>query len=90
VGTQYRSIILYQNLNQKQEAQNFIDKLNSETKAGQPIVTEVKALAEFYPAEDYHQNYFEKNPNKIYCTVTINPKLKKVKEKFSHLLKPGI
>ena len=89
VGTQYRSIILYENNQQKEIAEKFIAGLNSSSEKGTPIVTEVKKLERFYPAEDYHKNYYENNKNKAYCQVVINPKLKKVQEKFRSLLKHG-
>ncbi len=87
VGTQYRSIILYTNEKQKTEAENFIKELNASSEEGALIVTEIKKLDEFYPAEDYHRDYFAKNPTNPYCQVVINPKLKKVQEKFAKLIK---
>ena len=87
VGTQYRSIILYTNGTQKKEAEDFIKELNGTSDQGLPIVTEVKPLEKFYEAEDYHHDYYSKNKNKNpYCEVVINPKLKKVQEKFAELL----
>jgi len=88
VGTQYRSIILYSDEIQEKEAENFIAKLNLET--GFPsakIVTEIKPLDKFYPAEDYHKDYFAKNPSKPYCQIVINPKLEKLQQKITELLK---
>ena len=87
VGTQYRSIILCDNLEQEKVAEKFIEELNSSNTKGNPIATEVKKLETFYPAEDYHKNYYENNKNQPYCQVVINPKLKKVQEKLSKLLK---
>ena len=87
VGTQYRSIILYSTEDQKTVSEKFIKDLNNSTEKGAPIVTEIKKLEKFYPAEDYHKNYYENNKNQGYCQVVINPKLKKVQEKFSELLK---
>jgi len=89
IGEQYRSIILYSTEGQKTEAEKFIKELDNSSEKGKPIVTEVKKLERFYPAEDYHKNYYEDNKNKPYCQVVINPKLKKVQEKFSSLLKNG-
>ncbi len=86
VGTQYRSIILYTNENQKQEAERFIEELNADPE-GEPIVTEVKPLDKFYEAEDYHQEYYRNNRDKPYCQIVINPKLVKLQEKFNQLLK---
>lgn len=70
----------------KDIAIKFIDKLNNQTEFGDPIVTEVEMLKKFFLAEEYHQNYYSNNPNSVYCKVVINPKLKKVKEKFAKLL----
>lgn len=70
-GTQYRSAIFYINDKQQTLAKQFIDKL------GDNIVTEVSKLDVFYPAEDYHQNYFNNNPNQPYCAMLIAPKLDK-------------
>jgi len=70
-GTQYRSAVFYTNNEQQTQAKQFVDKL------GDNIVTEVSALAVFYPAEDYHQNYFNNNPSQPYCTMLIKPKLDK-------------
>lgn len=83
VGTQYRSIILYTTPRQKEKAQHYIDVLN---KSGvQRIVTTVEPLKEFYKAEDYHNNYFANNRGAGYCQLVIEPKVEKVRKKFSHL-----
>jgi|SRR3989344_3495476 len=87
VGTQYRSIILYTDENQRLEAEAFIEELNNSTSEGDEIVTEIKPLDKFYPAEDYHQDYYANNSNKPYCQIVINPKLQKLQEKFGDLLK---
>jgi peptide-methionine (S)-S-oxide reductase len=76
VGTQYRSIILYHNDLQKDAAEKSIKKASS--LFDRPIVTEIKPLDKFYPAENYHQDYYEKNPNAGYCRIVISPKLKKL------------
>jgi peptide-methionine (S)-S-oxide reductase len=86
IGTQYRSVILYTSEEQKHEAESFIQELNNSSEYGSPIVTEVKPLDRFYAAEDYHQQYYQKNLAEPYCQIVINPKLRKVKEKFSRLL----
>ena len=83
-GTQYRSIILYTTPEQRDGAEKFIAGLNQE---GKKVVTEVKPLEEFYEAEEYHRNYYQKNPDKAYCQVVINPKLEKLQEKFEELLR---
>lgn len=86
-GTQYRSVIFYTTPEQKQEADALVKELNASSKEGKPIVTEVAPLDRFYPAEDYHRDYFARNKDKPYCAAVINPKLKKVKKKFATLLK---
>lgn len=86
-GTQYRSIILYTNDAQKQTAETFIKKLNESESAGAPIATEVRALADFYEAENYHREYYRNNSAAPYCDIIINPKLKKVQDKFNQLVK---
>ena len=80
MGTQYRSIILYHSEKQKEASEKFIEKIQPEYK--NPIVTEVKKLGKFYPAEDYHKNYFENNPTQPYCQIVIAPKIEKIKKKF--------
>jgi peptide-methionine (S)-S-oxide reductase len=86
VGTQYRSVIFYESEEQKATAQKVIASLES-TGTWNGIVTEVKPLPEFYPAESYHQRYYEKNPEQAYCQIVINPKLAKLREKHADLLK---
>ncbi len=80
VGTQYRSIILYNTNEQKEVIENFIKKMQA--KYDKPIVTEVRKLENFYPAEEYHHMYFEKNPNQGYCAFVIRPKVDKIKKEF--------
>ena len=80
VGTQYRSIILYTSDKQMEAAQKFIGSAQKEFK--DPIVTEVKRLDKFYPAEEYHKDYYERNPRQGYCSVVIGPKIAKVKKKY--------
>ncbi len=87
VGTQYRSILLCDNPEQITVCEKFIADLNASSELGALITTTVEPLKEFYPAEDYHKNYYENNKNQIYCQVIINPKLKKVQQKFAELLK---
>lgn len=84
IGTQYRSVIYYYNDEQKQQAEAFINQLKSE---GIDVVTELTAEPVFYTAEEYHQNYFEKNPTQGYCNFAIPPKLDKLRSKFYSLLK---
>lgn len=87
VGTQYRSVIFYTNDSQKEEAEQFIKDINASSSAGVPIVTEIKPLDTFYEAEEYHKNYFARNPGNPYCEIIINPKLEKVQHNFAALLK---
>lgn len=86
-GPQYRSAILYTTESEKEEAERFIKEMNSSQSNGDQVVTEVKPLKTFYEAEQYHRDYYEKNPHKPYCQVIINPKLAKVKKRFAKLLK---
>jgi len=76
-GTQYRSIIPYQNEEQKETAKKFIK--NEQSSYGDKIVTELKELEKFWKAEEKHQNYFDKNPNDAYCTIHAQPKVEKAK-----------
>lgn len=78
VGTQYRSIILYHNEEQKKIAEE--SKREISKYYDKPIVTEIVPLKKFYRAEEYHQNFYEKNPNYGYCVVVIKPKVEKVKK----------
>jgi peptide-methionine (S)-S-oxide reductase len=87
VGTQYRSVIFFTDEIQKIKAEKFIADLNASNKDGKPIVTELEPLSEFYEAEDYHRDYFTRNPGNPYCEVIINPKLEKVQQRFAELLK---
>ena len=84
VGTQYRSIILYANEDQKRAAEKFIRTLNE---SGKRVVTELEAWQEFYPAEEYHRRYYQNNASAPYCQILINPKLAKLKDRFDQLLK---
>jgi peptide-methionine (S)-S-oxide reductase len=80
-GTQYRSVILYENEEQKKIAEQVKKKLEDEKLYAAPIVTQIVPLGEFYPAEEYHWKYFEKNPDQTYCQVIIAPKLSKFRKK---------
>lgn len=86
VGSQYRSVIFYHDHEQKEEANQMIDRLTRELIYDRPIVTEVVPVSEFYQAEDYHQNYFNNNPNKPYCAFVIQPKLQKFIAEFGDKL----
>jgi peptide-methionine (S)-S-oxide reductase len=80
VGSQYRSIILYTSAEQKAKAEGFMKKLSKDF--DRPIVTELKKLEVFYPAEGYHKDYYKKNHSQPYCELVIGPKIAKVKKKF--------
>ena len=84
IGTQYRSVIYYYDEDQKQQAQAFIDELKAEDLN---IVTELTPVPTFFPAEEYHQNYYEKNPTQGFCNFSIPPKLIKLRSKFQDLMK---
>ncbi len=82
-GTQYRSGIYYSTPEQKQVAQDMIRQLGEDKIFGRPIVTEVLPIANYWPAEDYHQDYFEKNPNQGYCMAVAGPKVAKFRKTFA-------
>lgn len=86
VGTQYRSSIFPTTEEQTAEAKAFIDELQHSAKGGDPIVTTVEEGETFFPAEDYHKNYYANNKNQGYCQVIIAPKLQKVQKEFADLL----
>ena len=87
-GTQYRSAIFYHNEQQKEKAEYYKMQLDKSGAYNKPIVTEISAAAKFYPAEDYHQEYYENNKNSNpYCAVVIRPKLEKFQKVFSNKLK---
>lgn len=84
IGTQYRSIILYKDQLQHDTAEKVLRELAEEDAYEEVmIVTELKKLEKFYPAEVYHQKYFEKNPEQAYCQIIISPKIGKLREKFA-------
>ena len=85
VGTQYRSVIYYHDEQQKTESQAMIDALQKQIR--EPIVTELSPLSNFYPAEQYHQDYYNENPNQGYCSILIAPKLAKFDQYFADKLK---
>jgi len=88
VGTQYRSGIYYHNEEQKQKAEKYKAELDKSGAFDKPIVTEIKPFSVFYPAEDYHQQYFENNEgSNPYCTVVIRPKVDKFRKVFKDKLK---
>jgi peptide-methionine (S)-S-oxide reductase len=84
-GNQYRSIILYSTEEQKKEITAFLARAQKDFK--KPIATQVRRLDVFYPAEEYHKDYYQKNPFQPYCLLEIGPKVAKVKKKFASLMK---
>lgn len=87
VGTQYRSGIYFTAPEQKQIAEELIQELTREQIFGGPIVTEVEPLADYWPAEDYHQDFFERNPTQGYCMAVAAPKVAKFRKTFKELAK---
>lgn len=87
VGTQYRSVIFYHNDEQKRLSELYKKKLDASGAFPNPIVTEISPYTAFYPAEDYHQNYYNLNGNAPYCSYVIQPKLEKFKKVFQDKLK---
>jgi peptide-methionine (S)-S-oxide reductase len=87
VGTQYRSAIFYHTPQQRETAEAVIAEITSARIWDSPIVTEVTPFTKFYPAEDYHQDYFEKNPYQPYCRAVVAPKVAKFRKLFLEKLK---
>lgn len=87
VGTQYRSAIFYHSPEQKATAEQAIQELTASKQWRDPIVTQIEPLTDFYPAEDYHQEYFENNPNQPYCQAIVAPKVAKARSHFIQKLK---
>jgi len=87
IGTQYRSVIFYHNDDQKQKAEFYKKRLNDSGAYSNPVVTEITASKAFFPAEDYHKNYFANNPNQPYCTFVVQPKVEKFRKVFKDKLK---
>ncbi|MFO7265335.1 MAG: peptide-methionine (S)-S-oxide reductase MsrA [Limnochordales bacterium] len=87
VGPQYRSIILYHDDEQRRIAEEVIRELEQSGAWSDPIVTQVVPLEAFYPAEEYHKDYFRRNPERAYCRLVIAPKVEKFRRRFSDKLK---
>lgn len=87
VGTQYRSVVFYHNPKQKEQVEEIITYMQQHDFFDKSIVTEVAMLTKFYIAEDYHHDYFEKNPDQGYCQMVVAPKVNKFKKTFQTLLK---
>ena len=86
VGTQYRSIIFYHDETQQEIAEHSRKQADASDLWDNAIVTEVVPLTRFYPAEDYHQNYYRNNPRQPYCTMVIDPKVDKFKKSFQDMM----
>ena len=86
-GTHYRSIILYTDDEQRQQAETFVQKLEESGSLGSPIVTEIVPLERFYEAEAEHKQFYMENPDSMYCQIVIRPKVAKVREKFTQQLR---
>jgi peptide-methionine (S)-S-oxide reductase len=89
IGTQYRSAIFYHSPEQQATAVETIAELEQQKLWSRPIVTEVAPASQFWPAEDYHQDYFRNHAYQPYCVFTVAPKVKKFRDKFSELRKPS-
>jgi peptide-methionine (S)-S-oxide reductase len=87
VGTQYRSAVFYHSDEQRKVAEQYKQQLDAAKSFARPIVTEITAIKSFYPAEKYHQNYFNLNPSQSYCQFIIRPKVEKFNKEFKELLK---
>jgi peptide-methionine (S)-S-oxide reductase len=86
VGTQYRSVIFYHDDQQLKTAREVMAEIQAEGLYRDPLVTQVEPLPVFYPAEDYHQNYYQENSNQPYCQFVISPKVAKFRQKYARLL----
>ncbi len=87
VGPQYRSVIFYHNDGQKQKAEHYKKELNASGAWNKPIVTDIEPLKNFYAAENYHQDYYNQNPDEMYCRYVVRPKVEKFEKVFKHKLK---
>ncbi|MDZ7648010.1 MAG: peptide-methionine (S)-S-oxide reductase MsrA [Cytophagales bacterium] len=86
-GTQYRSVVFYHNEMQKKIAEEYIVQLDKSGTYKNPVVTEISPFTTFYPAEEYHQNYYALNPNQGYCQYVIRPKVEKFNKQYADRLK---
>jgi methionine-S-sulfoxide reductase len=86
VGTQYRSAVFYHNDQQRKEAEEYKQQLDASKTFSGPIVTEITQYTNFIPAETYHQDYYQQNPNQGYCQYVIRPKVEKFRKQFANLL----
>lgn len=90
IGTQYRSGVFYHNDEQRLTAEVIIAEIEAEQIWPGKVVTQVEPIQSYYPAEDYHENYFERNPENQYCQAVVSPKLAKFRRTFAAKLKPVI
>lgn len=88
VGTQYRSVVFYHNQEQQKRAEKYRQELGSSGAFNGPIVTDIESLPEFYPAEDYHQDYYNQHGSQPYCSFVVRPKVEKFRKVFKDKLKP--
>lgn len=88
IGTQYRSVVFYHNEEQKNITQNQITELDKSGSWNNPIATKLEPFVKFYPAEDYHQDYFNNNGGNPYCQMVVRPKVEKFEKVFKDKLKP--
>ena len=86
-GTQYRSVIFYHSPEQQAVAEEVIRELTAAKAFADPIMTAIEPATEFYPAEDYHQQYFENHPSQPYCAFVVSPKVQKFRKKFAERVK---
>ena len=89
VGTQYRSGIYWTDPAHREAAEDMLRQMEREQWFGAPIVTELQPLVGYWPAEDYHQDYFAKHPQQGYCAFVVGPKVDKLRKTFARHLKPG-
>lgn len=90
IGTQYRSAIFYHDAEQQAAAEQIIAEISEEKIWPEPVVTEVVEINNYYPAEDYHQDYFKNNPQNQYCSLVVAPKLAKFKQTFAARLRSDL
>ncbi len=90
IGEQYRSVIFYEDEEERKTAERMIASFQEIAKDGLHIVTQVELLKDFFPAEDYHKDYYKKNTKAAYCQLIIEPKLEKVRKRFAELVQPEV
>jgi peptide-methionine (S)-S-oxide reductase len=87
VGTQYRSVIFFHDEEQREQAEESKKEIERSGLYKNPVVTEITPFQHFYPADEYHQDYFNQNPNQPYCQFTIDPKVKKFRKQFKEMIR---